>query len=273
MAVIVVAAVVIIAILFLAGVVFHKSNATTTEPYATFDEATSVAGTAASHAATGTWSPVFAAGLRLSSSLTVPVSNLTTLTNLTSNCTFSAVSGSPTSITIDATPSSTPQGHGAFWLLGLSNGGGSILLVSVDLGTATALLLVSGASCAQYTDLLAPFPSTESDSPALVAAANASGGSGFLAQYPGAVQLLAGLGGLTDYGFTSSPEWEVFDTSCPVPLLVNETGMDFNATLTGNPATVQAHSTGPVNCSFGLSGLSTPLPLVTDFLDGLSKSI
>ncbi len=258
---VVVAAVVIIAVLAAAGFLFHKSNSTITEAFATLSEAESVAGPAASHALTGSWSPVFAAGIHLNTGLSLPVLNLTTLTNLTSGCTLASIAGAPTLLTVDATPISALPGHAAFWLIGLSNGAGTVALVAVDLGTASPLYTVTGSSCAggALGELVA-FPSSESDSPALVAAANASGGASFLGANPTAAQFFVGVGGVTVSIVTLPPTWEVVDTSCPLPLLLNVTGAEFNATLSGAPATVELHASGPVNCA---AGLGSSLPKVT----------
>jgi hypothetical protein len=266
---IVVGAVVIVAILGAAGFLFHKATTSTTEQFSTLSEAESVAGPSAGHALSGSWSAVFAAGIRLTALVTLPIANLSKIGNLTAGCTLSPAPGAPSSVTVDATPASAPMGHAAFWVIGLSNGAGSMALVSVDLGTPATLLTITGSSCLGALGDIAPFPSTESDSPALVAAANASGGAAFLAQYPSAAQILAGVGGISVDGFGTPPIWEVIDTSCPLPLILNETGAEFNATLTGAPANVETHATGSVNCALGLGnsikglGLGgTPLALV-----------
>lgn len=269
----VVAAVVIVAVLAVAGILFHKTTPNSTEPFATLNEADSVAGPAAGHALSGSWSPVLAAGIRLSALVSVPIASLSSIENLTPGCTLTLAPGAPSSLTIDATPVSAPAGHAAFWLIGLSNGGGSIALASVDLGNPVTLYTLSGNSCPSEIGDTAPFPSTESDSPALVAAANASGGSAFLAQYPSSAQILAGVGGLSVDGFTSPPIWEVVDTSCPLPLLFNETGAEFNATLTGAPANVETHATGPVNCAEGLGSSIGGITLGTAALVLLAKAI
>jgi len=270
---VVVAAVVVVAVLTTAGFLFHKASTNTTEQFSTLQEADSVAGSVASHAIAGSWNTLVAVGLRLSAGVTLPTTNLSSIENLTSACTLTNLPGAPTSLAIDATPASSAPGHAAFWIFGLSNSAGTILLVSVDLGTANALYTASGSSCSTTFGSLSPFPSTESDSPALVAAANASGGSAFLSEYPDSAQLMAGVGGFTALGFTSPPVWDLVDTSCPLPLLLNETGAEFNATLTGAPANVLTHTTGPVNCALGLGSSVSGFALVAGPLLGLSKAI
>jgi hypothetical protein len=269
---VVVAVVVVVAILFAAGYLFHKSSSapTTTEPYATLDEAEQVAGPAAGQSLGGSWSSAVAIGVHLAAQITLPLANFTGLVNVTNGCTIVPAPGAPTSTTVEATPSSALPGHDAFWLIGLTNGAGSLAFVSVAAGVATALYSVAGGSCATDIGLVSPFPSDEADSPALVGAVNASGGAAFLATYPNAAQFLLGAGGVTYDGFTLGPVWEALDTSCPLPLLINETGTSFNATVTGAPAVVEAHSSGPMNCAAGLgsvvgAGVSLteeePLPL------------
>jgi hypothetical protein len=269
----VVAAVLIVAVLAAAGFLFHKASTRTTEQYSTLNEAESVAGSSASNAISGSWNPIFAGGIRLAAGVSLPTANVSSVENLTSGCNLTSLPGAPTSLTVDATPASADAGHAAFWIFGLSNGAGTIALVSVDLGVPTALYALSGGSCASTFDTVASFPSTESDSPALVAAANASGGSAFLSEYPNSAQLFFGVGGLTYLGFTSPPLWDVVDTSCPVPLLLNETGAEFNATITGAPASVLSHSTGPVNCALGLGSSVSGFALVAGPLIGLAKAI
>lgn len=271
---VVVAAAVIVAILGTAGFLFHKASTNTVEQFATLSEAESVAGPAASHAGPGSWTVILAAGLRLSAGITLPTTNLSGIGSLASGCNLTNLPGAPTSLTVDPTPVSALPGHAAFWVLGLSNGASTLLLVSVDLGTATPLGSISGGTCASTFGGFAPFPSTQSDSPALVAAANESGGSAFLIAHPNAAQLMAGVGGVTLAGIaTSPPLWEVVYTSCPIPLLINETGAEFNATLTGAPASVLTHSTGPMNCGLGLGSSVSGFGLVAGPLFGLSKAI
>ncbi len=269
---IVVAAVVIVGVLFAAGVLFHKSSTPgTSEPYATFDEAASAAGSVTSRGGSGTWSPALAIGLRVASSITLPLANLSALTNLSSNCNVTTVSGAPLSITIDTTPASAGPGHDAFWLIGFLSGG-SLLLVSVDLGTPAALYTLSGGGCTEYTSALVAFPSSEVDSPTLVANANGSGGSAFLAANPSAAQVLAGVGGINIGLAITPPIWGLLDTACPVPLLINETEPDFNATLTGS-GQVLAHESSSANCALGLGDLSSRFTLVAGPLLAESKAI
>jgi hypothetical protein len=248
---IVVAAVVVVAVLAVASSLAPKSTSGTTESFSTFHEAESVAGSAAAHALSGSWSAELAAGIRLGTGLSLPTANLTSLSNLTANCSISFLPGLPSEVTIDATPPSAPAGHAAFWLIGFSDGGGSLLFVAVDLGIPTPLFSVTASSCFGTSASLVGFPSSEVDSPTLVGAANLSGGSAFLSQYPDAAQLFVGVGGVALSIVTSSPIWEVVDTSCPLPYPINETGAIYNATLSGTGSVIDSGS-GPVNCAAGL---------------------
>jgi hypothetical protein len=175
-------------------------------------------------------------------------------------------------VTVDATPPSAPAGHAAFWLLGFSNGGGDLLFVTVDLGVPLAVFSLDLSSCIRDAPTLVAFPSTEVDSPALVAAANASGGATYLAMYPGAAQVFGGVGGISVLGITSSPLWEVIDTSCPLPYPVDENGTAFNATVSGTGSLIVSGS-GPVNCAAGLSGSIPGVSLVEGLPPGLAQAI
>jgi hypothetical protein len=64
--------------------------------------------------------------------------------------------------------------------------------------------------------------------------------------------------------------WEVIDTSCPVPFLVNETGAIFNASLLGSQ--VVTHANGSVNCAGGLN-LPPGVTLTPNPLLALAKAI
>ncbi|MCI4373240.1 MAG: hypothetical protein L3K02_06315 [Thermoplasmata archaeon] len=271
---VVVAAVLIVGVLAAAGFLFHKSTTTTTESFATMGEAESVAGPEASHALSGSWNAVIAVGVRLSIGFSLPISDSASLGNLTAGCNLTEASGAPTSLAIDGTPPATPAGHAAFWIVGLSNGAAGFALVSVDLGIPTALYSVSGSSCAGgVLGYLAPFPASELDSPALVAAANASGASPFLAQYPTATQLLVSIGGLSVGGVGVSAVSFVVDTSCPVPLIENVTGAEFNATISGTTGVVENHSSGSVNCAAGLGNAVSGVGLISAPYVALAKAI
>jgi len=269
---VVLAAVVIVAVLAVAASLAPKPAANTTESYSTFSEAASVAGTAAAQARSGGWSAELAAGVRIGSSLAVPLANLTSLTNLTANCSLSVLPGLPADLTIDATPPSAPAGHAAFWLFGFTDGGGNLLVVSVDLGVPTALFSLTAGSCFGSTVTLVAFPSTEVDSPALVAAANASGGATFLGEYPTAAQIFAGVGGATYSVLTTGPLWVVADTSCPLPYPINETGAVFNATVSGSGSVITS-SSGPVNCAAGLGSALSGGALLDSPLGRLAQAI
>jgi hypothetical protein len=270
---IVVAAVLIVSVLAVASYLAPGQGPSSTEPYATFDEALSVAGPAASHAMFGSWSAVVAASLRLGSSVSLPTGNLSELTNVSSTCGLTPLPGLPASITVDATPPSALPGHAAFWLIGLSAGSGTLLFVSVDLGIPTPLLTLNATACLGSALALSPFPSNQVDSPALVGDANATGGAAFLAQYPDAIQLLAGVGGVSYDGVGISIPWEVADTSCSFASLTgtNVTGAVYTASVTA-VGDVTNHSTASVDCS-ATGGISIPpIPSLDATLSGLGLS-
>ncbi|MCI4365759.1 MAG: hypothetical protein L3K10_06855 [Thermoplasmata archaeon] len=270
--VVVVAIVVVIGVLAASGVLFRSSQVSTTEAYSTLSEAESVAGPAASHASSGSWSTVVAVAIRTSIGISLPLLALPSVSNLTSGCNLTSLPGAPASVSIDTTPTSALGGHAAFWLLILSDGRTGLLAVSVDLGAPSALFSVTGTGCVSSSSMLVPFPSSAGDSPSIVAAANSSGGAAFLGQHPTATQLWAGVGGVSVGSLVkTSPIWAVIYTSCPVPYPINETGADFNATLVG--ASVLSSSAGPVNCAAGLGSFFPVPPTGLGLLAGVAKAI
>jgi hypothetical protein len=269
---IVVAAIVVIAVLAVASSLAPKAKPATTEPFATFDEAQSVAGPVAAHAAAGSWSAVVAAGVRIGSALSIPTSGVSGIANFSANCTPEFFPGLPSQVTVDATPPSAGPGHAAFWLIGFSNGGGGLLFVTVNLGVPLAVFSLNFSACLSPSPNLVAFPSTEVDSPALVGAANSTGGATYLAMHPSAAQVFGGVGGISEFGVTTSPIWEVVDTSCPLPYPVDENGTAFNATVWGTGSVVTSGS-GPVNCAAGLTGSISGVSLFSTGHLGLAQAI
>jgi hypothetical protein len=263
-------AVVIIAVLATAAYLAPKSSPAAPDPYLTLNQAEAVAAHAVAQQLSGSWTAATAVALRISSNISFPSSLLPTRfvetvagCNLTVQLT--ALPSLPENVPIGATPTPALAGAAAFWLLGLTNGDGGEALASVNLGVPSALYSVGVQTCVGSPVQVAPFPTSTPDSPALVAAANASGGSAFLAAHPYAAQIWGGVGGFTADGITLGLpfSWEVVDTSCPLPYPVNETGYEFNATLSPTGGVV-ATSNGSVSCDLGL-GTSLPTLLAGAF--------
>jgi hypothetical protein len=275
-----VAAVVIVGVLATAAYFAPHHTPSSAESYTTLTEAEALAGHSVTQALSGSWSAAFALGLRLSSNISVPTSLLPSSfstavgpCNLTAR--FTPVGSLPVEVTIQETPVSASPGTTSFWLLGLTNGAGGLTLATVSLGVGTALYSVSVSTCLGASVQLAPFPATTPDSPQLVAGANASGGASFLETYPFSAQIWGGVGGFSAGGVTLSLpfNWEVVDTSCPLPYPVNETGAEFNATLSPT-GSVLAATHGPVSCDFGLgSTLPTLFSGSPGSMSAVSKAI
>lgn len=252
-----VVAVVIIAALFVTGVV-HFGAASSNPVYETFSQAESVAGGSAG-ASGGTWYAAFGSAISTPTSLLYPTTNLTALTSL--NCTFVWPHGEPANIPVPATGPTAGVGASAMWEFGFKNASNALLIVIVSDGVASNLVTITGKLCESYVAYLAPFPSGVVNSPAIVATANQAGGSAFLAAHSNASQIWAAYGGiqLGELGSTS-PEWYVEDTTCALPGYSGEVGAVFNVTIGGTSGAVINSSSGTVGCAPTLpSDLVAPL--------------
>ena len=255
----VVAVAVVLAALVATGILplSHSSNS---GPGATptFQGAASEAQPSANAQPHGPWSPAAGVGIRLPLALTLPTVNITQYLsdlNAAVGCEVSLLGSPPTQEVLDGTPGSASPGAAAFWVVMFVNGTGGALGVMVNGGVATPLFSVTGNStCREYLDALAPFPAGSPDSPAIVAAVNASGGSTFLSEHPNATEVFVGLSAVI-----IQPTWEVVYTTCSPTVVPGVTGYEYNATVSGT--TVQHHASGVVSCSVPANvTLGAPIP-------------
>jgi hypothetical protein len=242
-----VAAVVVLAVLF-GSLAITRTSSAAIPTYPTFLQASSAAGPKANALADGPWSPVVAAGLRSGVGFSVAPSEFSngTLTN----CTVQFLVPETVPITVNATPVGIPAGAAAFWLIVFSNASGQYAAVAVSGGDATPLFETSGSACTGSSgETVDAFPSNAVDTPAIVAAANASGGAAFLTTNPNASQFWVGVGGVTEGALGLQTVWGVVDTTCPLLSTSNTSGALFVAEVAGAAtATVLTKNTSTVTC-------------------------
>jgi hypothetical protein len=225
---------VVVAILFATGVIHPASGGTpASSPFLTFSQAETTAQTASATFPGGPWYAIVAVAITAPTSFLEPTSNITS-TLAQADCNFTYPSGQPPNIGIPATGPRASTGASAFWTVALKNASNGLVLYTVSDGVAAAMLTASGPDCARTVGFIESFPAGTYDSPAIIAAANAVGGSAFLAAHPNATELWAAVGGVV-LGILGSttPEWFVEYTSCTFPAVSGETGAIFNATLGG----------------------------------------
>lgn len=250
---IVVAVVVVVAVLDLTGTYpFGSQSSPGPGPDPTFDGAVAEAQPAANSLAGGPWQASYGAAVRLSSLLEIEPGSFTGILS-DFGCNVSVLPSAPTELVVQPTPASAGSGASGFWLVGFQNASGEGLGVVVDDGVSTPIYSVTPAECPKVSTSLLPFPTGSPDSSAVIGTVNAAGGSAFLAAHPNATVLMAGFGGIA-YIF-SAPSWFVTYNSCPVAIVANESGFEFNASVQGTA--LASHTSGPVSC-VSLSDLKIP---------------
>jgi hypothetical protein len=216
---------------------------TSSHPFApTFQGAAAEGQPTANSVAGGPWGAAVGVALRIPLSVSVPTQNLTSGIPTSGGCNATIAPGLPADVVVQATPASTSPGTSAFWVVLYVNSSGGAVGLMVNGGVAAKLFSLGGSACANLLRSLVPFPSGAPDSPAVINAVNASGGSGFLAAHPGASELFVGASVVL-----LEPLWGVVYTTCTLTPFANTSGEQFNATVIGT--TVENVSTGTVSCS------------------------
>ncbi len=246
-AVVVIAAVVVGA-LFASGTLHLGSTSSAPPADETFSEAVGVAGSHSGSVGGGPWYAFAGVALLTPVAILEPATNLSALLTA-ANCTARWIVPEPTNVAVPATGPTAALGASAYWTFLLKNASNGILLETVADGSATAIVTLGGTNCTALASVFNSFGSGMQDSPKIVAAANAAGGSAFLAQHANSTQAWVVSGGATISVITTSPEWLIEYTSCSLPLVTGETGAVFNATVGGTSATVTNHTSGTVDCS------------------------
>jgi len=246
-------AAIVVASLFLTGVVHWGSSGGPSSPYLTFSQAEAKSQSASGSTAGGPWFASIVISLVSPSSILEPTQNVSGfLTD--SNCTYYWPNGEPANLAVPATPVTAAVGASAYWLVGLKNASNGLLLETVSDGSASALVTIQGSACEKVAGYLVQFPSGSVDSPTIVTSVNHVGGSAFLAAHPNATELWSGIGGIS-LGLlgATTPEWYVEYTSCTFPAVEGETGAFFNATVAGLTGDIINNHTGTTGCTLGPS--------------------
>lgn len=265
----VVVAVVAIAALAAAGVLHLGSSNSTPPANETFSQALTIAQSKSSSESGGPWTAVAGAALVSTLEVTEPSTNLTSLQGLTS-CNFTWIGGPPSDLIVPATPSGTSIGTAAFWWFALKNGSNALMIETVSRGSATALVTLTGGECATLGSALDGFVPGMPDSPTIIAAVNAKGGTTFLGAHANASELWGVDGGVTFLGISTTPEWLVEYTSCSATASPTQTGAVFNATVNGLSAVVTKNASGTAECALSVSTGPT-LAAPTSFLENLLR--
>lgn len=219
----------------------------------TFQGAVNEGQSTANAAHGGPWGAALGIALRIPLSITVPTGNITQSLPSISGCNATLDSHLPTDVVVQGTPASAGPGASAFWIVLYVNSSGGTVGLMVDGGTSMNLFTLGGTACSTLLKGLAAFPAGSPDSPTIVDAVNASGGSTFLADHPGATQVFLGASIIL-----LEPTWIVVFTSCAITPLGNSSGEEFNASVIGT--TVENVTSGPVSCSLPTG---TGLPTLT----------
>ena len=213
LAAVVVAVGVVIATLFEAG--GFNSNSSGSERVGIpvdYSAAVPLAAQYGQSASGGPWTVVAAEGIGVPTGITQPNTRF-----LAENgCTFSPAPGGTESVSVLATPSNATPGKVASWIFFATNASlNVVLLILVNEGTASALVLVTGCSeVANIAGLSAVSAQSVVDSTTVASEFDQSaGGASFLANHTSAVQLFSLIG--PSASPSGSPGgWSIFYTSC-----------------------------------------------------------
>ncbi len=245
---VVVVAAVVVGALFATGTVRLGSSSSPPPADETFSQAVGVAGSRSGSVGGGPWYAFAGVALLTPVAILEPATNLSALLTA-ANCTARWIGPEPTNVAVPATGPTAALGASAYWTFLLKNASNGILLETVADGMATAVVTLGGTNCTALASVFNSFGSGMQDSPKILGAANAAGGTSFLAEYPNATQAWVVSGGATVSVITTSPEWLIEYTSCALPLVTSASGAVFNATVGGTSATVTNHASGTVDCA------------------------
>ncbi len=236
------AVIVIVIVLFVAGVIPLSGGAVSRTP--TYAAAQGPANSAASGVRGGPWNELLAGGLALSAGMSVAVDELATA-YASLGCNVSYPAGSPASIYLPPTGANASAGAAAAWVFGYVNATG-LLAVAVLNGTATPLFEVYGGACSLVAlePPLAHYGSLV-DSSVAVNAADAAGGAQFLENHSGAQRIWY----LSGDPLTGQATWAVTYSTCTVASTGSTTGLFYNATVDASTGNVISHSSASGSCT------------------------
>jgi hypothetical protein len=156
----------------------------------------------------GPWTLVAVEGFSLSSS----ASGANVAGSVGSGCTATPAPGSPSSSTLPATPGGSPPGTAAAWLFLAIDPNGTMLFVVATENSSYPLMLIDGSCTSEFGDLGSLAGLTVVNSTQVATSANANGGSVFLGNNAGVLQIYGLFGsGLGGY---DNPLWAVEYNTC-----------------------------------------------------------
>ena len=215
------AAVVVLAVLVVAGV-FNSGTSGSSVPDGTpaaYSNAVAAAIRTENTVTGAPWVVVAGIGVDVSSGISQPNAG----SFVGNGCTYTAPPGASTTATVLGTPSNATPGKVATWIFFAKNApGNEVLMMIVNNGNATPADIVTG--CSGVSTFAAEGGITAAnviDSTAVATEFDASGGSGFLANYTSVTELFVILGNSSSWG--DYPVWEASYTTCSL-LAVGGTG-------------------------------------------------
>lgn len=218
----------LVLVLYAVGVIPGRFPAAPSGPVA-FGTAQGLAKSAAADLAGGSWSVVYGSGVNGRTATTLPP-----LAGFGGSvgCSWQAVGVYATgNLTLPGFSGNATSGLSGAWLFLLRNASGGALVAAVLDGRASVVAAVGGSACSLALGLFAAVPSNVWDSPAVLAAAGAAGGWGFLAAYPGANVSMTLFGGETLFGLSTGSTWSVQFSACGPAALPGTFAPGFNVTL------------------------------------------
>lgn len=244
---IVVVGIILVAIIFVAGVL-PRSGPTSTTP--TFSGAQQAANGAAGSYPGGSWSAIAAIALATNTPGVLTQSEIQ-LAFGASNCSVTWASSAPAVVIVPPTPLNATAGGAASWFFVYSSSAHALLVVVVTNGSAEPLFTATGGNCSLTAEAVTPLArTTVVDSNAAVAAANSKGGATFLADHPASNRTWAVVGQVLVY----EPTWEVAYSDCPIPPPTNSTvnHTAFESTIDAQTGTAITGGSVNTTCSLAI---------------------
>ncbi len=214
----------------------------------TYSQATAIMVANASGFDGGNWSVAFGGGIASPLNSSLPASTAT------GNCSVTWIATPTSSIFVPPTPTNAPAGTANFnfFFLVSANVSDTTLVGTVVNGTPVREFTFATSACPAYSSFVNPVGPGVIDSPLAVAAANAAGGSTFLASHANVTEQWLVVAGQNSSYFSQPPFWSVnYSTSC---------GASFQALidgLSGLVATASTQSACTYRVTFNETGLAT----------------
>lgn len=255
--------VIAVASIFVSGVLFPSSPNATSAP--SFSGAQRAANSAANGYEGGSWNDIAAVALGVQSSITLPRTTIETIVGANS-CQVRWDPLAPGAVAIPVTPATAPLGGASAWFFVYASSNFTLLMVSVTNGSAQPLFTASAGNCTLIARLVEPLSTTSVvDSGTALDAANAGGGSAYLAGHPLSNRTWAVVGQIF---LVSQPTWYVLYSDCPLPPPVNST-----VNRTTFTAHIDAQTGALINASTASAACTLALPAVVAMPGGLASGL